>query len=249
MAQTNGYRDCWGGIRREPSAKRMSEPHHEKFFELMEKRSVLIDLREGKQISLTEITPPIDWCALFGNENPVEIEIGCGRGRFLLEASRQHPEINYVGVERALKYVQQAKERLLKENATGVCLIRSDAAYLVDRYIGEGTVDAYHVYFPDPWPKKRHRKRRLFRSEVWLGGLIRTLNSSRGRIHVATDYAEYFDEIHDCLTHTSPLVYLPPDSLETGHIPTSFEIKYRAEGRKIYRAVYQMDSTSSKAKT
>ena len=70
MAQTNGYRDCWGGIRREPSAKRMSEPHHEKFFELMEKRSVLIDLREGKQISLTEITPPIDWRALFGNENP-----------------------------------------------------------------------------------------------------------------------------------------------------------------------------------
>ena len=227
----------------------MCEPHHEKFFELMEKRSALIDLREGKQTSLTEITPPIDWRALFGNENPVEIEIGCGRGRFLLEASRQHPEINYVGVERALKYVQHAKERLLKENATGVCLIRSDAAYLVDRYVGGGTVDAYHVYFPDPWPKKRHRKRRLFRNEVWLNGLIRTLNSSRGRIHVATDYAEYFDEIHDCLTHTSPLVYLPPDSLEAGHIPTSFEIKYRAEGRKIYRAVYQMDSTSSKAKT
>ena len=227
----------------------MSEPHYEKFFELMANRSALIDLREDKQTSLTEITSPIDWGALFGNENPVEIEIGCGRGRFLLEASRQHPEINYVGVERALKYVQHAKERLLKKNATGVCLIWSDAAYLVDRYIGEGTVNAYHVYFPDPWPKKRHRKRRLFRNKVWLGGLIRTLNSSRGRIHVATDYAEYFDEIHNCLTHTPPLAYLPPDSLEIGHIPTSFEIKYRAEGRKIYRAVYQMDSTSSKAKT
>ena len=224
----------------------MSESHYEKFFELMAKRSALIDLREGKQTSLTEIAPPIDWRALFGNENPVEIEIGCGRGRFLLEASRQHPEINYVGVERALKYVQHAKERLLKKNATGVCLIWSDAAYLVNRYIGEGSVNAYHVYFPDPWPKKRHRKRRLFRNEVWLGGLIRTLNSSRGRIHVATDYAEYFDEIHNCLTHTPPLVCLSPDSLEIGHIPTSFEIKYRAEGRKIYRAVYQMDLASYK---
>ncbi|MYE90891.1 tRNA (guanosine(46)-N7)-methyltransferase TrmB [Candidatus Poribacteria bacterium] len=227
----------------------MSESHYEKFFELMAKRSALIDLREDKQISLTEITPPIDWRELFGNENPVEIEIGCGKGRFLLEASRQHPEINYVGVERALKYVQHTKERLLKGNTRRVFLFWSDAAYLVNRYIGEGTVDAYHVYFPDPWPKKRHRKRRLFRNEVWLRGLIRTLNSSRGRIHVATDYAEYFYEIHDCLQHTPPLVYLPPGSLEIGNIPTSFEIKYRAEGRKIYRAVYQIDSTSSEAKT
>ncbi len=238
----NGCSDCWGGIRREPSARRMNTSHHEKFFELMSKRSALIDLREDKQTSLTEITRPIDWNALFGNENPVEIEIGCGKGRFLLEASRQHPETNYVGVERALKYVQHTKERLLKGNATGVFLIWSDAAYLVDRYVGEGTVNAYHVYFPDPWPKKRHHKRRIFRNEIWLRGLTRTLNPTRGRIHVATDYAEYFHEIHECLTHMPPLVYLSTDSLEIGHIPTSFEMKYRAEGRKIYRAIYQMDS-------
>ena len=219
----------------------MHESRYGKFFELMARRSALIDLKEGKQTSLTEITPPIDWQELFGNENPVEIEIGCGKGRFLLEVSRQHPGINYIGVERALKYVQRAKERLLKGNATRVLLIWSDAAYFVDRYIGKGTVNAYHVYFPDPWPKKRHHKRRLFRNEVWLRGLIRTLNSSGGRIHIATDYAEYFYEIHNCLTDTPPLVYLPPDSLEIEHIPTSFEIKYRAEGRKIYRAVYQMD--------
>ena len=221
----------------------MSESHYRHFFELMARRSALIDLREDKQISLADVTPPIDWSVLFGNKNPVEIEIGCGKGRFLLEASRQNPDVNYVGVERALKYAQHAKERLLKGNATGVFLIWSDAAYLVDRYIGEGTVEAYHVYFPDPWPKKRHQKRRLFRNEVWLRGLIRTLNSSRRRIPIATDYTEYFDEIRDCLSHTPPLVYLPPDSVEIAHIPTSFEIKYRAEGRKIHRAVYQMDST------
>ena len=227
----------------------MSESHYRQFFELMARRSTLIDLKENKQTSLAEIAPPINWQELFGNENPVEIEIGCGKGRFLLETSRQRPEINYIGVERALKYVQRAKERLLKGNATGVSLIWSDAAYLVDRYIGTGTVEAYHVYFPDPWPKKRHRKRRLFRNEVWIRGLIRTLNSSRGRIHVATDYTEYFYEIHNCLIHTPPLMYLPPDLVEIEHIPTSFEMKYRAEGRQIYRAVYQMDSTSYKADT
>ena len=243
----NGCKDCWGGIIRAPSAKCMNESHYQKFFELIAGRSALIDLREGKQTSLAEIATPIDWGALFGNENPVEIEIGCGKGRFLLETSRQHPEINYVGVERTLKYVQWTKERLLKGNVTGVFLIWSDAAYLVDLYIGAGTVEAYHIYFPDPWPKKRHRKRRLFRNEVWLRGLTRTLKPSRGRIHIATDYAEYFYEIHDCLTHTPPLVYLPPDSLEIEHIPTSFEIKYRTEGRKIYRAVYQMGSAAYKA--
>ncbi len=225
----------------------MHELRYRKFFELMAGRSALIDLRKDKQTSLTEIARPIDWQALFGNENPVEIEIGCGKGRFLLEASRQHPETNYVGIERALKYVQRTKERLLKGKTTGVFLIWSDAAYLVDQYIGEDTVEAYHVYFPDPWPKKRHRKRRLFRNEVWLRGLVRTLHPSSGRIHIATDYAAYFYEIHACLTNTPPLVYLPPDSLEIEHIPTSFEIKYQAEGRKIYRAVYQMDSASHKA--
>ena len=221
----------------------MHESPYEKFFELMGRRSALIDLREDKQTGLAKIAPPINWQELFGNENPVEIEIGCGKGRFLLETSRQHPEINYIGVERALKYVQHAKDRLQKGNVTGVFLVWSDAAYLVDRYIGGGTVKAYHVYFPDPWPKKRHHKRRLFRNKVWLRGLVRTLNPSSGRIHVATDHAEYFDEIHDCLTHTPPLVYLPPEPLEGAHIPTSFEMKYRAEGRKIYRAIYQMDST------
>ena len=100
----------------------MSKSPYEKFFELIAKRSALINLSEDKQISLTEITPPIDWRALFRNKNPVEIEIGCGKGRFLLETSRQHPEINYVGVERALKYVLHTKERLLKGNATGFFL-------------------------------------------------------------------------------------------------------------------------------
>ncbi len=225
----------------------MNESCYGKFFELMAERAALINLREDKQTNLTEIAPPIDWQALFRNENPVEIEIGCGKGRFLLETSKRHPEINYVGVERALKYVQRAKKRLLKGNATGVFLIWSDAAYFVDRYIRAGTVEAYHVYFPDPWPKQRHHKRRLFRNKVWLRGLTRTLNPSIGRIHIATDHAEYFYEIHDSLTHTPPLVYLPPGTIEIGHIPTSFEMKYRAEGRKIYRAVYQMDSASYKA--
>ncbi len=222
----------------------MDESHYEKFFEIMARRSALFDLREDTKTNLTNIERPMDWQAIFGNDNPVEIEIGCGKGRFLLEVWKRHPEANYVGVERALKYLQRAKELLLQQNATNVLLVRSDAAYFVDCYVADGSVRVYHVYFPDPWPKKRHHKRRLFRNEIWLRALIRTLNPNGGCLHLATDYAEYFYEIHQRLTHTPPLVYVTPDSIEVEHIPTSFEIKYRAEGRKIYRAVYQMGSSS-----
>jgi tRNA (guanine-N7-)-methyltransferase len=232
----------------------MTGSRYDRYFEIMAGRSALIDPREDREVDLTEIEPPIDWRDLFGNDNPVEVEIGCGNGRFLLEAAKRHPEINYVGIERARKFADRTRERLMKQiEYTGqfpnerdsrpfsnIRLVWSDAPYFVSRYVADGSVKAYHVYFPDPWPKKRHHKRRLFRNEVWLRGLTQTLDPDSGHIRIATDYAAYFYEIHHRLTHTPPLVYVLPDSVETEHIPTNFEIKYRAEGRKIYRAVYQL---------
>ncbi|MCZ6677991.1 MAG: tRNA (guanosine(46)-N7)-methyltransferase TrmB [Candidatus Poribacteria bacterium] len=232
----------------------MTESQYDRFFEIIATRSALIDLRENAEVDLAEIERPIDWHQLFCNANPVEIEVGCGRGRFLLESAKRYPEINYVGLERARKYADRTRERFIKHirhtaltlgerhtpDFANMRLVWSDAAYFIDRYVADGSVQAYHVYFPDPWPRKRHRKRRLFRNEVWLRGLTRTLDPNGGCLHIATDYAEYFYEIHYKLTEL-PLVYVPPDSIQIEHIQTNFEMKYRTAGRKIYRAVYQLN--------
>ena len=147
------------------------------FGEITQANASLIHPREDTEIKLRDIEPPIDWVTLFGNENQIEIEVGCGNGDFLIESSKRHPEINYVGIERSRKYVRRTKERLLKRNITTVCLVCSDAVYFVDHYVADGSVQAYHIYFPDPWPKKRHHKRRIFNNDIWMGAMIRTLDT------------------------------------------------------------------------
>ncbi len=227
--------------------------YNETFYKFTQFNSCIIDLDSGTKISLDDIRPPICWKTIFGNENPVEIEVGCGKGRFLLEAARQHPEINYLGVERAPKYIRQTQQRFQKHikhtgrRAGGLegslfpnaRLAWSDAARFVDCYVPEKCVQVYHVYFPDPWPKKRQHKRRLFRNSTWLRGLERTLYPNGGRLHVVTDYGEYFDEIRYRLGQSTCLVETTSTLTQTEHIQTSFEMKYLAEGRKIYRAVFE----------
>ncbi len=227
--------------------------YNETFYKFTQFNSCIIDLNNGSQTSLNEICPPICWKNIFGNENPIEIEVGCGKGRFLLEVARQHPKINYLGIERAPKYVRRTQQRFQKHIQhiglrTGkvegclfpnVRLAWSDAARFVDYYIAAKCVQAYHVYFPDPWPKKRQHKRRLFRNETWLRGVERTLHPNGGRLYVVTDFAEYFDEIRYRLDQSTCLVEATSWMMQTDRIQTNFEMKYLAEGRKIYRAVFE----------
>jgi tRNA (guanine-N7-)-methyltransferase len=223
--------------------------YNETYYQFTQFKSRIINLRDNSETMFSELDRPIAWRTFFGNDNPVEIEVGCGKGRFLLEASQKHPERNYVGIERAPKYVRRTRERLLKHHAKTTLIVWSDAPYFVNDYLTDNSVQAYHIYFPDPWPKKRQRKRRIFRNDPFLQGMTRTLKSDGGRIHVATDYAEYFDEIHAKMTHTPPLVHLSPDTPDIEHIPTNFEIKYINEGRQIYRAVYEVREASSERRS
>ena len=227
--------------------------YNDTFYKFTQFNSCIIDLDSGRRTSLADICPPICWKTIFANENPVEIDVGCGKGRFLLEAARRRPEINYLGVERAPKYVRRTHQRfqnhikhtnLRNSGLQGslfpnVRLAWSDAARFVDYYVAEKCVQAYHVYFPDPWPKKRQHKRRLFRNETWLRGVERTLRPCGGRLYVVTDFGEYFDEIRYRLDQLTCLVETTSALVHTEHIQTNFEMKYLAEGREIYRAVFE----------
>tara|TARA_B100000809_G_C15103336_1_gene517782 strand:- start:1082 stop:1750 length:669 start_codon:yes stop_codon:yes gene_type:complete len=199
---------------------------------------ILVNPTEKKSVELKTLHSPLNWKDVFGNDRLVEIEVGSGKGRFLKESAQRNPEVNYVGIERASKYFAKSCERLAKHDITTARLVYCDAPYFLYRHVANQSVSAFHIYFPDPWPKKRHRKRRIFNNSIWISELVRTLNNKSGKIYIATDYKTYFWEIQELFDCHPDFEYCPKKSTETNYIQTSFEIKYREQGHPIYRAVY-----------
>jgi tRNA (guanine-N7-)-methyltransferase len=184
---------------------------------------------------------PLDWPAVFGNDLPVEAEIGFGKGLFLLTASQQSPDVNFLGVEIERKYTLFTATRIAKRGLTNVRLACADAKRFLQQHVADGSLKAVHVYFPDPWWKNRHRKRRLF-TEEFVAQCARVLRPG-GRLLVATDVEEYFGIMKGLLAEQPRLRALPPpepkDPAHDFDYLTNFERKYRKEGRPIYRAAYE----------
>lgn len=178
--------------------------------------------------------PVLDWGEVFGNDRPVELEIGIGKGRFLIDAAQRFPEVNFVGIEWSLKYLRIAHERSRKRNLGNVRLVHGDAREFVEFFVPSESLQAIHLYFPDPWPKKRHHKRRLF-DEEFAGEVERVLRPG-GRLWLATDHAEYFAVIVELLMRSSCLV---PAEAEWLGAKTNYEVKYLAQGKEIFRRVVE----------
>jgi tRNA (guanine-N7-)-methyltransferase len=173
----------------------------------------------------------MDLAGLFGRSAPLEIEIGVGKGRFLREYATAHPEKNLIGIEKSRKWLVHADERLQKAGVTNARLFVTFAEQFLPRFIPDGSVAAYHVYFPDPWPKRRHHKRRLF-GPWFLGEVARTLVPG-GLIHLATDHADYFSVISEEVRESAELG-LDFEKVERGEFVSNFQAKYEEEGRPLY---------------
>ena len=104
----------------------------------------------------------LDWQKFFNNAQPVELDVGCGRGMFLFNASTTQPERNFLGVELDFTEGRRGARRLFKREQPNARVIGGDANYLLDRLVRPGSLATVHVYFPDPWWKRKHRRRRLF---------------------------------------------------------------------------------------
>jgi tRNA (guanine-N7-)-methyltransferase len=192
-------------------------------------------------VALAAIEPPIDWRVIFGNDHPVEVEIGSGKGLFLANAASANPNHNFFGIELAKKYARKGAERVAKRELRNVRVLPDDALLFMAKYVPPASLRAVHVYFPDPWWKTRHRKRRVFGEPLVLD-IERTLETG-GELHVATDVSDYFVVI-EALMATHPRFDRQPEPQPT--VPehehdylTNFERKYRIEGRPIYRSHYR----------
>lgn len=130
------------------------------------------------------------WYQVFGNDREVEVEIGPERGTFLLAAAADHPVRNYVGIERSATRARRLEAALASTSLSNVRIVNADAACALARCVPAESVSAYHIYFPDPWWKHRHQRRRLL-TPAFVAVLHRTL-SPGGLVHLTTDVEETF---------------------------------------------------------
>ncbi len=188
----------------------------------------------------------LDWDRVFGAGGPVEIEIGIGKGRFLLAAARARPEIRHFGIEWANKYLRIAELRAHRDGLDNVRFVRADARAVVAA-IPDGSVSAYYVFYPDPWPKLRHQKRRFLGTQN-VSELARTLVTA-GLLHVATDHADYWQAIQSVLEPHPKFERLSEFGGDQFPLPTdqpltNFEAKYRDQGRNRFRASWRRNDTT-----
>lgn len=189
----------------------------------------------GLDLDSGNLPRPLNWAEMFGNAHPVEIEIGMGKAAFLTEQAKARPEVNFIGIEYARWYWRFASDRLRRAGCLNARTFRAEAVFFLSQMVADASVAALHVYFPDPWPKARHHKRR-FIQEKNMPMICRVL-AAGGRLSVVTDHLEYFEQIKEVVTASAltPADYLPPGSAGEGEmVGTNFERKYRREGRPFY---------------
>ncbi len=201
---------------------------------------------ENVALNLEDFRGKIDFAQIFGRCAPLHIEIGSGKGTFLLRPARAQPEVDFLGIEWARKYYRFAVDRIGRWGLTNVRLLRADAPAFLRDFVHEASVDCFHIYFPDPWPKKRHHKRRLVQSEN-LEILLSRLKPG-GEIRLATDHEEYFQQMLDVTsayrTKLTPIEFERPAGVRESEITgTNFERKYVKQSRPIYAAAFRKRAT------
>jgi tRNA (guanine-N7-)-methyltransferase len=165
------------------------------------------------------------WPSVFGNDRPVEIEIGPGRGDVLVAYASARPETNFFAIEHQRGMADALALRLERAGLANARVIAADARCVVVELVPAASVASYHIYFPDPWPKRRHEKRRLF-DAAFAAALRRTLLAG-GIVHVATDLPDLFRNIAGVL-HAAG--FAPMERASPARPTTRFEHKYAQAG-------------------
>ncbi len=183
--------------------------------------------------------PPLDLAAFFGAPPPLEIEVGCGKGGFFLAYCERHPERAFLALEKEASIAFLAAGRLAKRpTLKHARIVLADAVIFFRDFLPAQCVAAVHIYFPDPWPKKRHHKHRLMQAN-FLDQLHR-IALPEAAVYFATDHPEYNAEARALFAQTPWLEMTEADAPPTEGLQTNFEVKYRQAGKPIYRCALRV---------
>lgn len=169
------------------------------------------------------------------DERDFDLEIGSGKGTFLVQQAGLEPGVDFLGIEWSKKFWRLAADRARRHALGNVRLLWADATVFVRNFVGDETLRRVHIYFPDPWPKARHNKRRSVQAP-FLRELHRVLRPG-GEVRLATDHAEYFEWMQDHAAQVQDIFerrpFERPASAGEGElVGTNFERKYIREGRE-----------------
>lgn len=201
----------------------------------------------GHLLRLDQLPQPFCGEALFGRRAPLEVEVGSGKGLFLRTAAAQHPEVDFLGIEIAWGYARLTAAGLARAGLSNAKVLAADAGVVFREVFADDSLAAVHIYFPDPWWKRRHRKRRLMQ-ESFVRDLQRTLQVG-GWLHFWTDVEEYFRTSLELLASQTALegpVAVPESSGEIGDQGrTHFDRRSRREGQPVFRAQFRKRSAEA----
>lgn len=213
------------------------------FMVVVNRRRVEISAETREQYIKIDRESPIDINSesLFANERPLEIEIGFGKGLFLVNSAVSKPDVNFIGIELSRQCAHLTCQRLQHAGVNNVILFLTDARAFITNRVKTASVHAIHTYFPDPWWKRRHEKRRLY-APTFVQQVQRVLQV-KGELHFWTDVKDYFDRAVHCVQTNSSLTRGPDiPCTQPEHdmdYLTHFHRKMSQNNRAIYRAYFK----------
>lgn len=202
---------------------------------------VVIDPVETTKQETIIYTPPsyvdrLDLTALFGTPRPLEVELGAGDGSFILEWAALNRDVNFIAVERLLGRLMKIEKRGRRAGLANLRGMRIEIGYFTEYLLPRGLVTAFHIYFPDPWPKKRHRQNRLIQ-EHYTSILAQALVPG-GTVYLRTDDLDYFEQM--LAVFAASAAFAPVETPETlKNVKTDFERAFNAQGIPTHYAAYR----------
>jgi tRNA (guanine-N7-)-methyltransferase len=190
-------------------------------------------------VELRTILEPLKLAELFPQPRPLEVELGCGDASFLVEYARRNPGINFIGVERLLGRIQKLDKKGRRIGLVNTRGVRIESAYFLEYLLPPHCATALHIYFPDPWPKKKHRRHRLINPQ--FPALAHRALVDQGTVYLRTDDLDYFGQMTEVFAAAKEF-----EKVETpaalAEVTTDFERDFNARGIPTQRAAYRLRS-------